>query len=365
MPPRRWRCMALVVLACACLGFGPPNLADGDIPRKRLMPHQLRAMRSLPAPTISATSAILVDVGTRQVLYARKERERRSAGSFVKIATALVALQRGRLDQELFVRESDLGVYSAARLVADERFTLRDMLYLLLVPSDNAAANTIARNMAGSVGAFVRLMNSLVAGYGVTDTHFANAHGLDEKDAYSTAFDMAIIAYQAMADPTFAEIVRTFRIEVQGRVLENTNTLLNSYPGIIGVKTGTTDEAGDCLLSMVRRNTGTALAVVMNAKDRFVDSRLLLDYYFANHAELAVDLPATPQNRYMDESGNYHTFGLREPFRVLISPWQLETVSCYRRIDTIKPNPAPNEQVGMLLIDVAGQRLAEVPLYAR
>lgn len=357
--------LLLSVLSCLCMAFGPPVLTDSDLPRRRIARHQVRAMREVPLPNITAESAILVNTTTSQILYARSERERRAPASLVKIVTAMIALQRGRLDQEMRVTGEDLRFRSIGGLRNGEKLTLRDLLFILLIPSDNAASMTIARGIANDAPTFVNWMNEFVSFVGAADTHLANPHGLDHSEAYSTAYDMAIISRYAMTDPTFADIVRRAVAVVGPRRLESTNELLSSYPGMIGVKTGTTDEAGECLIAMADRRSGAVLSVVLGSQDRFADTRWLLDYFYGNYAELRIALPSTPQNRYLDEKGDWREFRLREPVTLLIKPWQVGTVSYYRRIEDIGADPDPDEPIGALEVALSGRHLLEVPIYVR
>jgi len=365
MSSRRAACFLLMILSCFCTAFGPPTLTDSDIPRKSLTLQQLRIMYETPAPDLTSDAALLVNTTTGRILYAFHERERRAPASLTKIVTALVALDRGRLDQEFRVRNEDLRAGTVVRLQNGERLNLNDLLKLMLIPSDNAASMTIARGLGGDVRTYVGWMNDLVSRWGLTDTRFANPHGLDDDDGYSTAYDTAIIARYALSDPVLAEIVRSSQAVVGDRLVKSTNELLGSYPGAVGIKTGTTDRAGECLVSAVDRHAGQALAVVLGSGDRFRDSRLLLDYFYANYAELRIDVPATPQARYLDQDNNWHEIRLQQPLTMLISPWQVGTATFYRRIDDISPNPDPNKPVGALEITLAGRYVDEVPLYAR
>ena len=365
MPSRRVAFVLVSILSLLCTAFGPPVLTDSDIPRQKLPLNQVRAMGRVPVPDITAPSAIMANTTTGQIVYARNEHERRAPGSLVKIVTALVALQRGRQDQEIVVDRKDLWPGSVLGLRSDEELNVRQLLFALLISSDNAAGMTLARGLAGDVRTFVGWMNDLVSRWGLVDTHFGNPHGLDDEDTYSTAYDMAIIARYAMGDQVFADIVRRPEAIVAYREIESTNELLTIYSGAIGVKTGTTDLAGECLAALVDRPSGQVLCVVMGSEDRYYDARLLLDYYYANFAELHIDLTDTPQNRYLDMNNSWHQFGLREPLTFLISPWQMSTVSVYRRIEDASANPNPDKPIGALEVTVGGNRLAEAPLYVR
>ncbi|MEA3407174.1 MAG: D-alanyl-D-alanine carboxypeptidase family protein [Chloroflexota bacterium] len=365
MRARRISCLFFAVLGTFCLGFGPAILTDADTPRCGLTPHQMMIMEQIAPPEISAASYILVNPSTGQILQARNEDVRRSPASLVKIVTALVALERGRQEQEIEIQSSDVRVFSTVHLQNGEELSLRQLLFMLLISSDNAAAMAIARSLGGDVETYVGWMNDLVTSWGLTDTHFANPHGLDHEDSYSTARDLALIAWQAMRNPVFADIVGRAEAIAAYRNLESTNELLNTYPGAIGVKTGTTDLAGECLISMVDRPQGRALLVVLGSEDRFRDSRLMLDYFYANFAELDVTLRDTPQNRYLDGEGHWHAFGLQEPQVFLVSPWQVDEASLYRRLDNPSTTPDPQEPVGVLDVRLMGRPFSEIPLYVR
>ncbi len=365
MLSKRAAFIILSMLSCFCLAFGPPRLVDSDYAQRGLTRQQLRAMRPVPLPSVSAASVLMVNMSNGQVILAHNEHERRAPASLTKLVTAMVALQRGKLDREMYVRADDLAVYSAARIQEGEGLNLRELLYMLLISSDNAASLVIARSLGRDVGTFVGWMNALVASWGLKDTRFANPHGLDARDAYSTAYDMAIIAYHAMNDPLIAHAVGQSEFIIAGRKLVSTNELLNTYSGAIGVKTGTTDRAGECLIAMVDRPTGKVMLVLMGSKNRYLDARLLLDYYYANYAELRIDLQPSPQNRYLDESNAWREFGLRERMILLVKPWEVTTAAFYRRIDDISASPARDKPIGALEVKLAGRPLTELPLYAR
>jgi len=351
------------MLSC---GFGPPVLTSGDVAHRRLTAQQVRLMARIAPPGIGAPSYLLADALTGEVLLARDEHDRRSPASMTKMVTALVALERARQDLELTVERQDVrGMYSVLYLKQGEELSLRQLLFMLLISSDNAAANTIARGVAGDVDTFVGWMNEYVQQLGLHDTHFANPHGYDDPENYSTAFDMAAIGRHAMNNPVIADIVRRPTAIAAWRNLESTNELLVTYPGAVGIKTGTTDEAGECLAALADRPTGRALAVVMGSEHRFHDSRLLLDYYYATYAELHLDLPPNAQNRFADLNYEWHTVGLESPVTILVRPWQLGAVSMYRRIDQVQPNPSPAEPIGSLLIHLDGRLLWQEPLYVR
>jgi D-alanyl-D-alanine carboxypeptidase len=362
---RRLALLLIAIASCFSMGVGPATLVDSDQPRRPLTSHQIRLMKQVPQPELSAAASLLADVTSRRVLYARHENDQRAVGSLVKIVTAMVALQRAPLDKEIRVHQDDMLVYSAAALQNGELLNLQEFLYFLLIPSDNRAAVTIARGLGKEPPIFVGWMNDYVQNLGLTDTHFANSSGLDHRAAHSTAHDMAIITLEAMKNPVFRDIVRRPEIAIAARRLDSTNKLLSVYPGMIGVKTGTEELAGECLITWVERTQGKCLTVVLGSTDRFRDTRLLLDWYYDTYAELRINLPPTAVNRYRDEKGDWHDFGLREPAVYLTSPWQVGTATFYRQLDNLSASPAPGEQVGVLVVTLAGEPYTELPLYAR
>ena len=143
MASRRAAWLVIALLSLATMGFGPPVLTDGDVATKGLTQHQLRLLWRAPEPDIAAPSAILVNPTTGRILFARNERQRRAPASLTKIVTALVALQRGRLDSEFVITGQDMTVYSMVGLQEEEEFTLNGLLHILLIPSDNASNLTV------------------------------------------------------------------------------------------------------------------------------------------------------------------------------------------------------------------------------
>ncbi len=349
----------------ANLGFGPPRLTDSDLGAKALTPQQIVLMREARAPELTAAAALLVNPTTGQVLYAQNEHARRAPASLTKLLTALVALERADLDRPITILEEDLAVWTMIGLREEEVLTLREILPVLLVPSDNAAAMAIARNLGGDVGTFVGWMNEWVDNWGLQNTHFANPSGLDDEDNYTSAWDMARIALYVMENPLLRDILGRPEMVAADRRLVNTNEMLTRYPGTVGVKTGTETLAGECLITLVERRQGKALSVILGSTDRYADATALLDYFYGNYAELRVTLPPSPINRYVDANGELHAFGLEEPLTLLVRSWQAGSVTLVRRIDNPATNPAPDEPIGRLQVYLAGRPLLEAPLYAQ
>jgi D-alanyl-D-alanine carboxypeptidase len=142
-----------------------------------------------------------------------------------------------------------------------------------------------------------------------------------------------MIARQALADPTFAEIVSTQEYTFRGRRLSNRNELLGNYPGADGVKTGTTAGAGECLVASATHDGHQVLAVVLGSEDRYGDASILLDYYFDNYAWYSLEIDPGPLNRFQDSEGVWRTFGLQDGAEVFLPRWQGALLRCFRQVN--------------------------------
>lgn len=245
-------------------------------------------IRAAAAPEdISAVSAILIEAQTGTVLYEKNPDERRAMASTTKIMTALLTIEAGDLDREFTVDPLAIRVEGTSMgLREGDRVSRRDLLYGILLPSGNDAANAAAVSVSGSIPAFVRLMNSRAQELGLSDTHFVTPSGLDAEGHYTTARDLAKLTVFAMKDETFRSVVSCSSAEVEfgdppyKRTLYNSNKMLRRYDGAIGVKTGFTDNARRCLVSAAERDGVTLIAVTLNAGDDWNDHTKMLDYGF-------------------------------------------------------------------------------------
>lgn len=244
-----------------------------------------------PGATLRAGAAILVEANTGTILYAHNEHDRRPMASTTKIMTALMALENTPLDELVTVSAQAVRVTgSDAGLRAGQQLTMFELLHALMLPSGNDAANVIAEHVAGSQADFAELMNERANELGALRTRFANAHGLDDPNHYSTAHDLAILSVTAMRFPTFSQVVRTpqFQAQTISASWQNTNKLLWGFEGIEGIKTGTTSGAGYCLVAAASRDGMQLISVVLGSSDRWTDSSRLLEYGFAEFHLLTV-----------------------------------------------------------------------------
>ncbi|HHT28444.1 MAG TPA: D-alanyl-D-alanine carboxypeptidase [Firmicutes bacterium] len=242
-------------------------------------------------PAITAHAAILFENTTGTVLYGKNEHVRRSPASLTKIMTALLAFESGRMDDTVTISRRAAGLGgSSLYLKEGQQIPLRELMYGMLLRSGNDAAVAVAEHIAGSVSAFVGMMNQRADELGATNTRFANPHGLDAHNHYSTAFDLTMLSRTALWHKDFAEIVGTVdhTYEEKGITWRNTNRLLWSYTGAEGIKTGTTGQAGNCLAAAASREGMQLITVVLGSANRWRDTTTLLDYGFDNFDKVVV-----------------------------------------------------------------------------
>jgi D-alanyl-D-alanine carboxypeptidase (penicillin-binding protein 5/6) len=239
-------------------------------------------------PKISADAAILIDATTGHILYAKNEHQRRSPASTTKIMTTIVALEKGNLTDIVTVSQRAASVGgSSLWLKTGDKVALGELIRGVLIRSGNDGSVAIAEHISGSQQDFVSLMNRKAEQLGALNTKFRNTHGLTQAGHYSTAFDLAIIARYALRFPFFAETVST-RTDTFERInkewtqpISNTNKLLWSLEGADGVKTGTTSDAGYCLVASATRDGRQLISVVLHSDNRWRDSAVLLEYGFS------------------------------------------------------------------------------------
>lgn len=254
---------------------------------------------SLPcsALEISAKHAVLVECDSGDIVFSKNENEIAPMASTTKIMTAIVAIENADLDKAIIISEQAIGVEgSSIYLKSGERFTLRELLYALLLESANDVAIAIAIELGESINGFADMMNSKANELGLKNTHFTNPHGLDDPNHYTCALDLAKIATYAMGIPEFCEIVSCAK-QIIGdnsesrRLLVNHNKLLKLYDGAIGIKTGFTKKSGRCLVSCAIRDGVKLICVTLNAPSDWNDHKLLLDLGFEQYERIPLAEP--------------------------------------------------------------------------
>ncbi|MCL6444946.1 MAG: D-alanyl-D-alanine carboxypeptidase [Alicyclobacillus sp.] len=325
------------------------------------------------APAITAEAAVVMDMATGTLVYAKNPLAEHYPASITKIMTALLALEHGHLTDRLTA--SALAANQPADrldLVPGEVEPLEPLLYALLLYSANDAAVEIAQHYGGSVRNFARMMNAKARALGAHHTHFVNPNGLPDPRHVTTAYDMALIARAAMQIPEFRKIVATRSYPWHGlqwqTTLYNINRMLTSYPGAIGVKTGYTSVAHETLVVAATHGSQTFLAVLLDDPTDWEirqDATNLLNFAFAHYHTVTV-LPAHER---------VHATLQGKPFPVPVSTSSkvLSTVPVGSHMQVashvelrLPQSPIrPGIEVGQLVLSSQGHTIGEVPLVSR
>lgn len=261
---------------------------------------------------IYSEAAILMESTTGKILYEKNMNERKYPASTTKILTAIIALEKCDLDEVTTASYNAVNSiksgYTKADIQVGEKFSIEELLNVMMVQSANEAATIIAEHISGSVSEFAKLMNEKAKEIGCKNSNFVNANGVHDENHYSTAYDMALIAKYCMKNEVFRKLANMMecslprteywqdeQVEEHGeRIFKNTNKLLIEgnryyYPYAIGVKTGFTTPAKNCLISASNKNGFELISVVLHAETtedglsaRYLDTINLFEYGYNN-----------------------------------------------------------------------------------
>lgn len=294
--------IVFIILSCTYLPYF--SFATETIIESNIVENAEYKITEYQKPRVNSEAALLIDLNTRKVLFDKNSTERMYPASTTKIMTAILALENCDLHEMATVSKNAISMvpsgYTTAKLVAGEKMSIEDLLYGLMLNSANEAANVLAEHISGSVEEFAKLMNAKSTELGCTNTHFLNANGMHNDNHYSTAEDLATIAIYCMKNEKFRKIVSTVEYTLPStnlytkndRVMKNTNMLITPssqyyYEYAIGIKTGFTSQAGNCLVSWAEKDGRSLVCVTLkagsttgNSSYRFTDSKALLEYGF-------------------------------------------------------------------------------------
>ena len=242
-------------------------------------------------PKTNSRRYIVYDRISKSMIIGKNEDVKSAMASTTKIMTSIVILEKADLDEMVTVSAKAGGTGgSRLGLKKGDKASVKNLLYGLMLRSGNDAAVALAEHVGGSVKEFAELMNEKASELGLTNTHFVTPHGLDDANHYTTALELAKLTDYAMNNETFSKIVGTKSITIyinnQPRQINNTNELLGALNGVVGVKTGFTNNAGRCLVTETKRNNMDIITIVLGAdtkKDRTKDSVNLIEYTFSKY----------------------------------------------------------------------------------
>lgn len=250
---------------------------------------------STPPPKTSARSIFIQDLASFTPLLALNPDQELLPASTTKLMTALVALDHYQLDEVVTITAEDHAIGHTMNLFTGEQLTIRSLLAGLLIESGNDAALTLALHHPDGYAGFVQAMNDKALALGLTDTSYRNPSGVESYNHYTSARDLAVLAAYAIKQPTIAELTSTESLLVTdlsgnyAHYLNNTNELLGQLEGVRGLKTGWTENAGECLVTYVEREGRGVVIVVLGSRDRFGDTTSLIDWVYSHHTWVPVE----------------------------------------------------------------------------
>lgn len=275
-------------------------------------------------PTLYAQSAVLMDAETGQVLYGKGEHQKLYPASLTKIMTCLLVMDNGRYEDVVTIdKEATKEVIGTSHiaLTEGEQLTVEQLTYAMMLESANDAASALAIHLAGSIPMFGKLMNEKAAEIGAQESYFVNANGLPDNAHISSAYDLALITKEALKDPDFKKFAGSAKYDIpktnknEARTVNHKNymfVLNDTYDGAFAGKTGWTQEAGHCLMTVAERNGITLICVVLRSDGvvdaEFKDSTALFDYGFDNFRRVNLPWSKFPSQQisYMGQDGGEH-----------------------------------------------------------
>ena len=324
-------------------------------------------------PEVSASGYIVVDKETGTVLFGKNVDVQAMPADLVKVMTAMLAIESGKLDTEIAVKSlpSLTGAYATTiHLVVGERYTMRSLVEIMLVASANDAAHVVAENVGGSVDKFVTAMNQKAQDLGMTNTVFKNPHGQDEEGQVTTAADLAKLAAYAMKNDTFRAMVKVQQVNWKGvsyeKPLANTNQLFTIMSEATGVQNGRTEGGKYTLIGAAKKDGRELVGVILGASDTSIyqSMKAILNYGFEHTKVVPVIQKDTLQTVL--------SFGEQQNVRVVageqygvILPSNNASIVSYQTVLTDAERPIKkNAQVGVIKVLLDGTEIHQVPLIA-
>ena len=337
------------------------------------------AANSNAKPTINSRRYVIFDRLSGRCIYGKDENKQTAMASTTKIMSIIIVVENCNLSDTVTITAKAAGTGgSKLGLHTDDKITVMDLLYGLMLRSGNDAAVALAIHTAGSVEKFADLMNQKAEELGLTNTHFVTPHGLDNPNHYTTAYELAKITDYALKNETIAKIVKTkiATININGSPMQinNTNELLGNVDGVYGVKTGFTNNAGRCLVTSVKRGDMDLIIVVLGAdtrKDRAKDSMKLIEYAYKRFYTVNVEEMINKefemwkqinQNRiYVDKAANSLELKLDEiPIKKLVT--DCEPTIEINAVSFLEAPVLENERIGTITVKVGDELIEEIEI---
>ncbi len=304
----KFRCdqfLSIFLIVCLCVVCGSQNIVAQEKVEQVILELKLVKVAPLPISTatnsaqlisvkqeldnLSAQAIYIYDLDSGAVLYEKNAHQPLSPASTTKMMTAIVADQVFDKSHILTIDQAAFVQGNTMKLRKNESISVHNLLTGLLIASANDAAFTLADHHPSGYTGFIKQMNQEAGKLSLEQTHFENPSGLDQTDHYTTARDLAIIGKKLLDNYFFKQLVATKQtqvIDISGKIIHqlyNTNVLLDNEPGIKGIKTGTTESAGQVLVSFLSKDDKKIIIVVMGSEDRYADTKTIINWLFANY----------------------------------------------------------------------------------
>ncbi|AIF43530.1 D-alanyl-D-alanine carboxypeptidase family protein [Virgibacillus sp. SK37] len=317
------------------------------------------------SPAVSANNAILMEASTGRVLFEKNAYERQSIASITKIMTAIIAIESGKLDKK--VTASRKAVYtegSSIYLEQGEKMTLEDLLYGLMLRSGNDAAVAISEYVGGSEEGFTFLMNEKAKWLGMNDSNFMNPHGLDAKEHYSSAYDMALLTKYAMGNKKFRAISgeETYLSDSRTYSWRNKNKLLTQYyEYCTGGKTGYTKKTGRTLVTTAEKDGLELIAVTLDAPDDWNDHIQLFEWGFKNYKMKTLEKKGEKLYK-LDDINDLSSGYIRDDLEYPLTEDETNEV-VQKNVLLAKAKQSPNQPIGKSVFYLNNQPILQAAVY--
>lgn len=317
--------------------------------------------------SLSCQSCVLMDMDSGRVLYEKAKDEPRLIASITKIMTAIIALESGKIEDEVTVGEEVLTMYgSNIYIELGEKMKMLDLLYGLLLRSGNDAAIVIATHIAGNEEEFVKMMNNKARKIGMHNTIFNNCHGLDEKtENKSTAYDMAKLSSYASNNSTYMKIVGTKKYEVKSDkktyIWNNRNNLLKNYKYATGGKTGYTPKAGRTLVTNASKNNLNLTAVTLRDGNEYISHEAMYNYGFENYKNYKI---LDKKKFKIDDAYYPNKIYIKNDFTYPLTEIEKENIKVMVKLTNLEEYH-DNQEVGIVSVKLAGDEIYQEKVYVK
>ena len=324
-------------------------------------------------PTVNGASAVLMDMDTGQMLYAKNPNVQRPNASTTKIMTAILILEHCRMDDIITASKNAANTpFTSLHLKPGEKITVKDLLYGMLIRSANDAAVAAAEHISGNVSQFSVLMNKKAAEIGCKNTHFVTPNGLYDPAHYSSAYDLCLIARYALGNPIFNDAVNTRKYFLNSRTINKKDLavyalskFMKHYPGADGVKSGYIRQAGHCYVGSATRNGWRLVSAVLKSGNAGADTSAMMDYGFNNFEQVMVAQTHQQYSKAKVLGGDADavTLATAHALRVVV-PKTGAKVATRLIVNPLQAPITKGAVVGKLVATVDGENVASVNLRA-